>query len=97
MDSSNASVAGAAVTLKRIGGAAQRVVAVDAAGTFRFDGVAAGDYEIEIRHAGFQTSLSRIRVGSRPPVPDQACAAQGEGLLPEVRCRHLAGRARPGA
>src|SRR5215831_7324710 len=38
-------------------------------GTFRFDNVAAGDYEIEIRREGFQPSVSRIRVGSRSPAP----------------------------
>ena len=42
---------------------------MEATGTFHFDGVAAGDYEVEIRHAGFQPSLSRVRVGSRPPAP----------------------------
>jgi hypothetical protein len=66
VDSSNASVAGATVTL-RAADASQRGAVVEATGAFHFDGVAAGDYEIEIRHAGFQPSLSRVRVGSRSP------------------------------
>src|SRR5436309_3301709 len=78
MDSSNASVAGATVTLRRTSDAAQRVATVEATGTFRFDGVAPGDYEVEIRHVGFQPSVSRIRVGSRSPPPRRIVLAVAE-------------------
>jgi hypothetical protein len=67
VDSSNASVAGATVTLRRMADATQRVATVEPTGTFRFDGVAPGDYEVEIRHEGFQPSVSRVRVGPRSP------------------------------
>src|SRR4051812_16666275 len=65
VDFSSASVAGATVTLKRVADAARRVTTVDVTGAFRFEGVAADDYELEIRHEGFQASTSRIQVGSR--------------------------------
>src|SRR4051794_38243653 len=68
-DPSSASVAGASVTLRRAGGPVQRTATADEAGTFRFEGVAAGDYEIEIRREGFQPTVSHIRVGSRSPAP----------------------------
>src|SRR5260370_239681 len=67
VDPSNASVAGAKVTLRKAGEAAPRLATADASGAFRFDAPAAGDYEIEIRHEGFQPWKSRIRVGGRFP------------------------------
>ena len=78
MDSSNASVAGATVTLRRMSDHAQRIATVEATGIFRFDGVAPGDYEVEIRHVGFQPSLSRMRVGSRSPAPLKIVLAVAE-------------------
>ena len=78
MDSSNASVAGATATLRRTDDASQQVTTVGITGTFRFDSVAAGDYEIEIRRERFQPSVSRIRVGSRSPAPPRIVLAAAE-------------------
>src|SRR5260370_38529741 len=69
VDPSNASVAGARVTLKKAGEASPRVATADTGGAFRFDGLAAGGYEIEIRHEGFQPWKSGISGGARPPAP----------------------------
>ena len=43
----------------------------DAAGAFRFDAVAPGQYELRAIVEGFKASSVRIRVGARPPAPQR--------------------------
>jgi hypothetical protein len=68
LDSSGASVPAAKVVLRR-GTDAPQSTATEPNGAFRFDQVARGDYEIEIRQDGFRSSITRVRVGARPPAP----------------------------
>jgi hypothetical protein len=48
---------------------AARETTTDAAGAFHFDGVAPGRYELRVSFDGFQTTTTRITVGTRPPSP----------------------------
>jgi outer membrane receptor protein involved in Fe transport len=56
----------------------RRVTSVGVTGEFRFDGVAAGEYEVEIRQEGFQPTVFRVRVGSRSPAPLRIVLAVAE-------------------
>jgi carboxypeptidase family protein len=68
-DPAKAGVSGATVTLKRIGGADRQSTTADATGAFRFDGIVAGNYEIQVRHQGFKPFTSRVKIGpSAPPL-----------------------------
>jgi hypothetical protein len=64
-----AAIPGARIALKKTGETAQRETMADGTGAFRFDGLTTGNYEIEVQHEGFRPSVSRIRIGSRPPAP----------------------------
>jgi hypothetical protein len=68
-DPSKAAVPGASIVLRKAGDAARRTTNADVTGAFRFEQVATGSYEIEVRHDGFNPAVSRVRVGSRPPAP----------------------------
>src|SRR5207244_8799589 len=39
------------------------------AGTFRFEGVPPGNYEVRVEQQGFKPSVSRVRVGNQSPRP----------------------------
>ncbi|HZR23547.1 MAG TPA: carboxypeptidase regulatory-like domain-containing protein [Vicinamibacterales bacterium] len=41
----------------------------DGSGTFRFDGVAPGRYDVSVAFEGFQTTTVRVTVGTRAPSP----------------------------
>src|SRR5262249_8001466 len=68
-DPSGAIVAGAKVTLH--GGADRREesTTTNASGEFRFDGISAGDYELQLEHPGFKTYKSRLKVSRRTLTP----------------------------
>jgi Carboxypeptidase regulatory-like domain len=69
-DPSGASVPDATVELRRGGGHLLRTVQSDIGGNFRFSGVAAGSYSIDVQHGGFKraTSLARVTSGATPVV-----------------------------
>src|SRR6266568_1769213 len=68
-DPTNAGVPGAKVVVKRTGEAQEQATTTDPAGSFRFEKVLPGSYEVQISHEGFKTATARIRVASRPPAP----------------------------
>ncbi len=68
-DPTSAVVQGAKVVLKRAGDGPVWSTTMDLAGSFRFEKVLVGDYELKVQYEGFKTSISRIRVGSRAPAP----------------------------
>jgi hypothetical protein len=49
------------------GSAAEQTTNTDASGTFRFESVRAGNYEIRIRADGFSPASIKLRVASRAP------------------------------
>jgi hypothetical protein len=49
------------------GAVAEQSATTDASGTFRFEGVRAGNYELRVRAEGFSAASVRIRVASRAP------------------------------
>jgi outer membrane receptor protein involved in Fe transport len=66
-DPSNATVPGAIVLLRANPNGRQRQTNTDANGSFRFDVVDPGDYQLEVRQSGFQPAVSRVNIGTRPP------------------------------
>src|SRR5260221_8152241 len=65
LDESGAVVPGAEVVLKGQDGAAVSSLAADAGGTFSFERVATGRYNVEVRHEGFKPSTARVVVDAR--------------------------------
>jgi hypothetical protein len=68
-DPSGALVPGAVVVLKGSDGALIREAAADAQGGFSIEGLAAGAYEVEVRHEGFKAFNRRVVVDGRPRPP----------------------------
>jgi len=69
-DQTGAVLANATVELVSVSGSASSVVqstTADGTGTFRFEDVAAGQYELRASYEGFTPAASRVRVGARPP------------------------------
>jgi hypothetical protein len=69
LDPHQAGVLDAKVTLKRVNRDQVKTTAADASGSFRFEGVQPGDYDLRVEHEGFKPYTSRIKVGSLPPAP----------------------------
>src|SRR5882672_11645092 len=69
VDPRRAPVAEAAVTLSQEPGAVVGSAKTDTAGRFHFDGVADGDYSIEVEHEGFARSVTALRVRGRTAAP----------------------------
>ena len=67
LDPTEASVAGARLTLRRGNGAALGVATSDAIGAFQFERLAPGTYKIGAEHDGFQPATVQVRVGTRSP------------------------------
>jgi hypothetical protein len=65
LDPGGALVADAKVTLRRSGDRAEQAKTTDQKGQFRFAQVPKGDYELEVRKAGFELSLTPLKVGTR--------------------------------
>jgi hypothetical protein len=68
LDPSGAVIAGATVILKG-NSAPERSQATDATGNFRFEGIGAGDYEIQVQQAGFQPFQTRVKIRDRNSTP----------------------------
>jgi hypothetical protein len=69
VDATGAVLPDARVELASIPNGPRRPAKTDATGTFRFDGVPPGRYEILVTFEGFQPTTVRLTVGSRPPSP----------------------------
>src|SRR5215831_14753962 len=66
-DPSKATVPGATVLLRANSNGRELETNTDANGSFRFDSVDPGDYQLEVRQSGFRPAVSRVNVGTRPP------------------------------
>src|SRR5215468_1058434 len=67
-DQTGAVLTGASVTLSMTGAAAPlQTSTTDQSGAFRFDHVAAGEYDIRSEFPGFVTKVTLVRVGARAP------------------------------
>src|SRR5262249_26669494 len=69
IDPTGAVLPNAEVVLTTTAGSTVQQTTTDAAGNFRFDGVAHGRYEVHVAFKGFQPSTSRVTVGGRAPSP----------------------------
>jgi hypothetical protein len=69
LDPHQAGVFGAKVTLKLADGTEVQSASADSFGTFRFDGVPPGTYDLQIEQQGFKPSVSRVRVANQAPRP----------------------------
>lgn len=67
LDPTEASVAGARVSLRRADGTVLAITTSDAAGAFQFERLAPGTYKIGAEHEGFQPATMQTRVGLRSP------------------------------
>jgi hypothetical protein len=77
-DQTGAVLAGATVELVSVSNAAASVVqstSADGAGTFRFEKVVPGQYELRAKYEGFNPASARVRVGSRSPGPQKLVLA----------------------
>jgi hypothetical protein len=70
-DQTGAVLPGAIVELVSAGGAVAQSMAADAAGTFRFEKVPPGPYELRATFEGFKSASLRVRVGARSPSPQK--------------------------
>jgi hypothetical protein len=67
-DQTGAVLPGATVELvSSAAGSTPRTMTADGSGAFRFDGVAAGQYELRATFEGFKPASARVRVGTRAP------------------------------
>jgi hypothetical protein len=69
VDQSGAVLQSAQVELRTAAGAVVGSTQTDAAGTFRFEHVAPGRFEVLVTFEGFRPSTARITVGTRAPAP----------------------------
>jgi hypothetical protein len=67
LDQTGAVLAGASVDLVSTAGAVVQSTTADGKGQFRFDRVAAGQYELRAVFEGFKQGSTRVRVGTRSP------------------------------
>src|SRR5215469_14892233 len=67
LDPSNATIAGAKVSMRGKNSKSQRSTRTDPSGHFQFDAVVPDNYEIEVQQEGFKVSESRVKVGPRTP------------------------------
>ena len=67
LDQTGAVLPGASVQLVGGGAAVVQSTAADGKGQFRFDRVAAGQYELRAAFEGFKEASTRVRVGTRSP------------------------------
>src|ERR1700682_6041894 len=65
LDPHQAGVLGAQVTLKQADGPKVQSASADSTGTFRFEGVPPGNYEMRVEQEGFKPSVFRVRVGNQ--------------------------------
>jgi hypothetical protein len=67
LDPRRAVIPAARVTLTTVTGKEVRSMASDESGTFRFEGVTPGTYQIRVEREGFKIAIVPVRVGSEPP------------------------------
>jgi hypothetical protein len=67
LDPHRAGVFGARVTLKKANESDVRSATADESGSFRFEAVPPGTYELRIEREGFKTAVTRVRVGAESP------------------------------
>src|SRR6476660_6513242 len=67
MDQTGAVLPGASVELVNNAAAVVQSTMADGKGQFRFDNVAAGQYELRAAFEGFKQGSTRVRVGTRSP------------------------------
>jgi hypothetical protein len=82
-DQTNAVLPGATVDLVTVAGAVVQSTTADGAGAFRFERVAAGQYQVLARFEGFTPTSSRVRVTNRAPGP-QRLVLNVAGLTQEI-------------
>src|SRR5712691_10518410 len=75
LDPHQAGVLGAKVTLKRADGGEVQSTSADSTGTFRFEGVPPGNYEVRVEQEGFKPSVLRVRVGNQALRPQTVALA----------------------
>src|SRR5262245_36463876 len=80
LDQNDAVVAKARVVV-RSANQQQRSTSTDASGAFRFERLAAGDYEIEVSREGFKSITERFSIGAHQPTPLRI-------LLPVAEMQH---------
>jgi hypothetical protein len=68
-DPSGAVLPGAQVELKTAQGTTAQTTTTDQTGTFRFEQVSPGRYDVLVTFEGFQPTTARLTVGSRSPAP----------------------------
>jgi len=91
-DQSGAVLANATVELVSISGATSSVAqstTADGTGTFRFENVAPGQYELRATYEGFTPASTRLRVGPRPPGAQKLVLAIA-GLKQEITVSNAA-------
>src|SRR6476646_2482113 len=66
-DQTGAILQGAQVAIVDPSGRVVQAAVTDANGTFRFDRIGPGAYDVRAEFPGFKTSTSRVRVGNRSP------------------------------
>ena len=67
VDQRRSPVTDATVTLRQSPNATAETVKTDAAGRFRFEGVADGSYSVQVEHEGFARSVTPLQVSGRAP------------------------------
>jgi len=67
LDPSGAAIPDARVALRKSDGGEPAVASTDQAGAFRFEGVAPGNYQLEVQREGFTPVTVRVTVGNRLP------------------------------
>src|SRR5437763_736175 len=77
-DQTGAVLAAATVDLVNAAGAVVQTTQADDAGLFRFDRVAAGQYELRARYEGFKSASAKVRVGARAPSPQRLVLPLGD-------------------
>ena len=95
-DQTGAVLANATVELVSISGATSSVVqstTADGTGTFRFENVAPGQYELRATYEGFTPASTRLRVGPRPPGAQKLVLAIA-GLKQEITVSNAAAEVR---
>src|SRR5437773_1252333 len=69
VDATGAVLPNAIVVLTTPANTAVQTATTDATGTFRFDGVPPGRYDVRVTFEGFQPTTAHVTVGSRTPSP----------------------------
>jgi hypothetical protein len=88
-DPSGALVAGAQVTISSAATSEVKPVKADAQGHFSIDGLVPGDYQITVRHQGFETAQRTISIGAEPRLDvDIQLKIQTQETVVEVAGKH---------